>query len=180
MGFSSHLFCKLNQQFNLLLTKVYEFSIQSNIRLKEYRIKMSHMLTYNLRTRNPLIKRFLELGAVSSDSSTSLESVLKAKQVTETVVNRFVANEHVLISETGTLHLNVPNIRQQALRFGLLYFLMLEFIVVVIVAILLFVPTIVPVPGLFHPALLFLGTMVASFFSYIEAWPFFYLRHSIR
>jgi len=138
------------------------------------------MLTYNFRTRNPLIKRFLELGAVSSDSSTSLESVLEAEQVTETVVNRFKTNGHVLISDAEKVYLNVPKVRQQALRLGLLYFFMLDSIVVVIVALLLFAPTVVPVPGLFPSALLFFGTMVASFFSYIEAWPFFYLRHSIR
>lgn len=158
--------------------KVYELSIQCRIKIREYRIKMSHMLTYNFRTRNPLIKRFFELGAISDDSSTSLESVLEAKHVTETVVNRFKTNGHVLMSDTEKLYLNVPEVRQQALRFGLLYFIMLEFIVVVIVAMLLFVPTVVPVPGLFPPALLFVGTMVASFFSYIEVWPFFYLRHS--
>ncbi|MHA1481004.1 MAG: hypothetical protein ACTSQZ_06245 [Candidatus Thorarchaeota archaeon] len=141
---------------------------------------MSHMLTYNFRTRNPLIKRFLELGAVSSDSSTSLESVLEAEQVTETVVNRFKTNRHVLISDSEKLYLNVPKVRQQALRLGLLYFFMLDSIVVVIVALLMFAPTVVPVPGLFPPALLFFGTMVASFFSYIEAWPFFYLRQSVK
>jgi len=138
------------------------------------------MLTYNFRTRNPLIKRFLELGAVSSDSSTSLESVLEAEQVTETVVNRFKTNRHVLISDSEKLYLNVPKVRQQALRLGLLYFFMLDSIVVVIVALLMFAPTVVPVPGLFPPALLFFGTMVASFFSYIEAWPFFYLRQSVK
>lgn len=75
---------------------------------------MSHMLTYNFRTRNPLIKRFLELGAVSDDSSTSLESVLEAEHVTETVVNRFKTNGHILISDAGKLYLNVPKARQQA------------------------------------------------------------------
>ena len=77
--------------------------MQSRIEIREYRIKMSHMLTYNFRTRNPLIKRFLELGAISVDSSTSLESVLEAKYVTETVVNRFKTNEHVLLSDAEKL-----------------------------------------------------------------------------
>ena len=139
---------------------------------------MSHALTYNFRTRNPLIKRFLELGAVSVDSSISLESVLETKWVTETGVNRFKTNGQILESDSGKLYLNVPEIRQQALRFGLLYFIMLDFIVIVLVALLLLVPTVVPVPQLFPQALLFVGTMVASFFSYLETWPFFYLRHS--
>jgi hypothetical protein len=58
-------------------------------------MSVGYSLHYYWDTRNPLIERFLELGAIDASSSVTVDAVLEPSRVTETVISQFVKRNHI-------------------------------------------------------------------------------------
>lgn len=126
-------------------------------------------------TRNPLIERFLELGAIDASSSVTVDAVLEPSRVTETVINQFVKRNHIAKSEEGKLFLNVEKVKHDALRFGLLQLALGEIIIVTILLLTLFTLTAVEIPLIFQVLAFIIGNVIIGVLTYLEAWPYFRL-----
>lgn len=138
-------------------------------------MSVGYSLYYYGNTRNPLIERFLELGAINESASVTMEAVLEPSRVTETVVNQFVKRNHIARSEEGKLFLNVEKLKHDALRTGLLQLALGEIIVVTILLLTLFVPTVVEIPLIVHVLVFIVGNAIVGVLTYLEAWPYFRL-----
>lgn len=136
--------------------------------------------SYYKSIRNPVLRRMSELGAVCVESATTIETILESDQVSRGAVNQFLTLEYISTSETGGMYLNVPRIRQMARRTGLLLFLITEGFLVVLVLLMAFGPTVVEIPPLLDWSMLIVGTLSILLLTYVEGWPFFYLRHSVK
>ena len=138
-------------------------------------MSVGYSLQYYWDTRNPLIERFLELGAIDANSSVTVDAVLEPSRVTETAINRFVKRNHIAKSEEGKLFLNVEKVKHDALRTGLLQLALGEIIIVIILLLTLLVPTVVEIPLIVHVLVFIVGNAVIGVLTYLEAWPYFRL-----
>ena len=138
-------------------------------------MSVGYSLQYYWDTRNPLIERFLELGAIDANSSVTVDAVLEPSRVTETASNRFVKRNHIAKSEEGKLFLNVEKVKHDALRTGLLQLALGEIIIVIILLLTLLVPTVVEIPLIVHVLVFIVGNAVIGVLTYLEAWPYFRL-----
>ena len=136
--------------------------------------------SYYKSIRNPVLRRMSDLGAVCVESATTIETILESDRVSRGAVNQFLTLEYISTSENGGLYLNVRRIRQMARRTGLLFFLITESILITILWLLLFGPTVIEVPPLLVWSLLIGGEISIVLLTYLEGWPFFYLRHSVK
>ena len=139
-------------------------------------MSVGYSLYYYRNTRNPLIKRFLSLGAIDASSSITIEAVLETPKVTETVINQFIKANHVIKSEEGKLFLNVAKIKHDALYYGLFLLVLSEFIIVFILLLTVFVPTVVEIPLIVQVLVFIIGNIIIGVLTYLEAWPYFHLN----
>ena len=139
-------------------------------------MSVGHSLHYHWNTRNPLIERFLELRAINEGASVTMDAVLEPSRITQTVINQFVKRSHIVESEKGKLFLNVEKVKHDAFRMGLLQLALGEIILVIILLLTLFAPTVVEIPLIAQVAIFIVGNAFIGVLTYLEAWPYFRLR----
>lgn len=105
-----------------------------------------------------------------------MEAVLElSSKVTETVINQFLKRNHIGKSKEGKLFLNVEKVKRDALRTGLLQLALGEIIILIILLLTLFVPTVVEIPLIIHVSVFIMGNVIIGVLTYLEAWPYFRL-----
>ncbi len=142
-------------------------------------MSIGYSLRYYYSIRNPLIRKFSDLGALAEESAIPF-AVLEPDFVTREVINQFLSNGYISTSKNGSLYLDVHKVRPQTLRRGLILFLVGEVFLIAILSLFLFAPTVTEVPSFVVLSVFLIGTLLLGLFSYLEAWPFFYLRHSTK
>jgi len=117
----------------------------------------------------------IELRALDSSSGMSTSTIIESGKTDEKKIRQLVRQSILIESVDGRIYLNTDEVKKRSQRMGIMFFSILELIIVVITIMMTFY-SLVAFPLSFVFAFFCAMTIFIAGLSYLEARPYFLLR----